>query len=231
METWMLLPLGILVIGVAVVAYGALHDRTRRRAEEAQLHSAPERDIPGLRHDAAAPSYVTAEGARRSPGGTAREMSGRERTALATDLESTDPFAYGFADDGFVTDSPTRRAVLDEPRVLVCADPITSVREVLNPLERLTATEVGLVLMAPSFGAEVVDTLAVNVIQQRLRVVAVAVDDDAVRAAVAARSGATEVPGTDLQAGYLPDDHLGHAARWVSTATQSWLLPVASVQP
>ena len=63
--------------------------------------------------------------------------------------------------------------MLDHPAVLVCADPVGSIRELLPVLERLMMTGTPLVVLAPDLAPEVRSTLEVNAIQQTMRLLAV----------------------------------------------------------
>jgi hypothetical protein len=55
-------------------------------------------------------------------------------------------------------------------------------------------------------------------------VLAVTAGDEARTAAITA-TGATAVSVGDLQAGYLPDDHLGRCDRWVAESRRSYVIP------
>jgi hypothetical protein len=83
-----------------------------------------------------------------------------------------------------------------------------------------------LVLAAPSITADVQATLEVNVIQRKLRLLALTADKHTL-ATIAAHTGARPLDRSDLQAGYFPADQLGSCGRWVSDSKRSWLLTSA----
>ena len=129
--------------------------------------------------------------------------------------------AAGWASADFVTDPVTGWAVLDGPVVLVCADEVGSLRELLGLLERLLLSRTPLVLVAPRVDREVMATLEVNRIQGLLSVVVVLVADAEARDSLARGCGATPTERADRQAGYLPAGVLGRCRRWVSTDRRS----------
>lgn len=212
----MLVPIAVLVVGIAVVAYGALRDRTRRQQAEALAAAPPDREIPGF-----------------TPKGSPQYVLGREaheRPAPLPDL-SEEPAArkdgtqipYGFASPDFATHSGPL-AVLDEPHVMVCDGPVASVVEVLHALARYATDGRTAVLVAPEVTDEVRTTLQVNAVQGKLAILVVVVDDDSARARLATGLGATSVDVFDLHAGYVPVEHLGRARQWVSDGKHSWVL-------
>lgn len=214
----MLVPLAVLVLGVAAVAAGALLDRRRRNRALRALESAPDRAIPGF-EPTDAPRYVRGDKAH-------------ERSApLSTDpvpppAERGDEIPYGMVRPGLATHDGGLM-VLSEPRVLVLAEPAASVRALLDVLAERARAPRSLVIIAPEFSDEVADLCEVNVLQQYLAVGAVAVPDDAVRTRVAEATGAAPVDEASLAAGYVPEASLGRVARWISDSDRSWWQPAA----
>lgn len=212
----MVVPIAVLVIGIAVVAYGALRDRTRRQQAQALLNAPPDREIPGFT-PTGSPTYLLGTQAHQRP------------TPLPALLE--EPAArrdgtqipYGFASPEFATHTGPI-AVLDEPHVLVCDDQVTSTVEVLHALARYATDGRSAVLVAPEVAEEVRATLQVNAVQGKLAVLVVLIDDEAARGRVATALGATAIDGFDLHSGYVPAERLGRAAQWVSDARHSWIL-------
>lgn len=205
LEPWQIALAGTFVVGLAVLIWGHVHDRRRfqRRADE--LRSAPERPIPGLPRDAGIPTYVTAEEARTPP---------RPPIVTQTDLSAAVAVTARLAGPGFTQDG--RTATLENPAVIVTDGDVTSFRMLLTPLERAARTATPLVLVARRFEPEVLATLEVNTIQQRLRLIAVSADDQA-RAQICELTGAAAMPQTDLQSGFLPDAGVGRCRAWSST--------------
>lgn len=218
----------LVVVGLGVILFGALWDRARNRRRAEEMLAPPQRGIPGFRPDAPSPQYLSELQARRSPTEVATSgLSDAERTTLTRRLEEdgTATIDTGYASADFVTDPSSGWAVLDEPVVLVCADPVASMRELLGVLERMVLSRTPLVVVAPAVAREVQATLEVNRIQQRLSVVVVLARDEDERATVARVCGATPTERGDRQAGYLPPAVLGRCGRWVSTARRSHVLP------
>ena len=131
----------------------------------------------------------------------------------------------GYASADFVTDRDAGWAVLDGPAVLVCADPVASIRELLGVLEQMALSGTPLVVVAPEMATEVLKTLEVNNIQRRLSLLVVLAPQEADRTAVVESCFATPTDRADRQAGYVPSTALGRCDRWVSTARASHLLP------
>ncbi len=229
MDPWIAALVLIFVIGVVVIGYGAVSDRKRRERALAAIKSPPKRDIPRFAPDAEPPHYLTDLEAHRPPeDAPGTELSAADRVEISSRLKDSGTTAITArrASDFFITDQVSGWSVLDRPRVLVCADPVRSVRELLGVLERMIAARQALVIMAPEFAADVRKTLEVNRIRNMLNVLAVTADDDA-RAAAITATGATAVASGDLQAGYLPDDHLGSCDRWVAESRRSSVIPAA----
>ena len=229
MDAWSLGLLALVVAGLAAIIFGALYDRARNRRRTAEMLSPPPRVIPQFRPDAPAPHYLSELQARRpsSPPTGLRAAERDEVEQLLRD-DRAPRFRAGYASADFVTDADTRWAVLEDPVVLVCADEVSSIRELLGLLERVALARHSLVLVAPSMSRDVLATLEVNRIQRRLSLVVVLSPDDEVLAAVARSSGARLTERADRQAGYLPPADLGTCRRWVSTARESRLLPLAA---
>ncbi len=122
-----------------------------------------------------------------------------------------------------MTDPASGWAVLDQPVVVVSASDITAIRELLPLLERSAMSSRPLLIAAPSIAGDVLSTLEVNVIQQKLRVLALTADKHTL-ATIAAHTGARPLERGDLQAGYFPADQLGRCDRWISDKKHSWLL-------
>ena len=226
MEPWSVGLIVVLVVGVAVILYGALSDRanTKRAAEE--ILAPPKRDIPRFHPDSPAPSYLSELQARRPPDDARPvDLSAAERDQLARQLKEPETLRIGagFLSRDFVTDQGSSQAVVDDPRVLVCAERIESTRELLGLLEKLVLSRTPLVVVAPAMSDEVRSTLEVNQIQGRMRLLAVTPGEADLRRVIAA-TGAEPRTREDLQAGYIWPEHLGRCARWVSTAKASFVV-------
>jgi hypothetical protein len=229
-DAWTLGLVVLVVVGLGVIVFGALWDRARNRRRAEEMLAPPERVIPHFRPDTPAPQYLSELQARRAPATAAGPaLSTGERAELGRRLEDggSVTIGTGYASSDFVTDPTSGWAVLDEPVVLVCADPVASIRELLGVLERMVLSQTPLVVVAPDLAPEVIATLEVNRIQRRLALVVVVAPDDGERAVVARACGATPTDRSDRQAGYLPPSVLGRCARWVSTVRTSHVLPAS----
>lgn len=226
MDTWVIGLIALCAVGVAVILFGALHDRRKNKARAAAMLAPPQRDIPSFTPENRAPQYLSELMARRPPASPAEALSARERTSIAATLqaETTTSIEVGYASKDFVTDRESGWAVLDAPRILVCAEVPGSIRELITVLEKVALTGTPLVIAAPSLSRSVLETLEVNVIQQRMRVLAVSTTDPAMIDSIAARTGARLVSRIDLQASYVTDAHLGRCGRWVADASTSWIV-------
>lgn len=225
MQPWVIGLVLVLVAGVGIILYGALSDRTAHRRRVAELTSVPDRRIPQFSPEpAAAPRYLSELQARREPEGAAPGLSTEERRRLRDQLDRAVTVPLGYASRDFVTDRETGWAVLDQPAVLVCAEPVTSLRELVGLLEKTLLGDRSLVIVTPAVDADVLATLEVNRIQRLLRVVVVLGRDPRPVDEVCAATGARLVSRIDLQAGYVTDAELGRCERWVSTDRRSHVI-------
>ena len=214
----------ILAAGIALVVYGYLDDRRKTRERDAAMQAPPKRDIPRFEPTEEPPAYLSELQARTRPArlpGT--DLTEAVRTELEGALTAAPSIGAGVRSKGFVTDAPTGWAVATDPVVAVLADEVHTVRELLPLLERAQRAGRPLVLVAPAFGEEVLDTLAANTVQGKEQCLPVVVDAEQ-SARVAALSLARPIPRADLQAGWVPDGALGSIDTWISDRTTSWLL-------
>lgn len=185
------------------------------------LQQPPARDIPSLSAEDPSPAYLTEAESRRAPlGSSTTDLDVERRTELQTVLKQAPSIAGGYPLPEFATDSVTGWAVWDNARVLVIGDEVASIRELL-PVFALTRAQ-PLIVASPRIADEVVDTLRANKTQRKMDVCPVLIKGETSEAArlVSGRSLASR----DLQAGYVPDDALGHVNTWISTASRSWIM-------
>lgn len=217
----------VLVLGVAIVAYGWLGDRAATKRREAKLLQPPDRAIPGLKTEAPAPRYIAGhEALNQSDHHPASELTPTERTQLQSRLDSAPSLPFGHAGTEFATDPPSGLCVLADPRILVADERIESIRELLQFLEKARTDGRSVVIAAPGIGEDVLATLHVNAWQETLSSAAVLISDAGQRRVLSSLVGATPLSRQDLQAGYLPESSLGTCGTWVSSSSQLWLLPV-----
>jgi hypothetical protein len=231
-DAWQIGLIVLIIAGLGLVVFGALWDRARNRRRAAEMLAPPPRTIPQFRPDAPPPHYLSDLQARRPrPDAEPTVLTPELRESIRREITGAQAVTIraGYASRDFVTDPESGWAVLDEPAVLVCADPVESIRELLPVLERLIMTTTPLVVVAPRLSEEVLATLEVNHIRRTMRLLAVT-PAAADLAALAAACGATMIERTDRQSGYLRADQLGHGQRWVSSARTSHLIISADLQ-
>ncbi|MEV8534639.1 TCP-1/cpn60 chaperonin family protein [Streptomyces sp. NPDC051211] len=130
----------------------------------------------------------------------------------------------GYLSPQFATDQEAERAVLDEPRVVVCIEPLERVEDLLPLLEKVVATDNRpLLVVAPSVGGDVLPTLAVNTTKETLRSVALAVPGTDDLDAVAEFTGCKwRMQARDVRQA-VPGE-LGRAAHVISTRGSTALI-------
>lgn len=225
-EPWSLGLIAVIVVGLAVIVYGALSDRAKNKRAAVEMLAPPARQIPRFRPDSPAPRYLSELQARRAPDtATTTELTTAERDQIAQQIKDpgTTKITAGFLSRDFVTDRNTSQAVLDAPRVLVCSERVESMRELLMIVEKLVLTRTPLVVVAPWLSEEVRHTLEVNQIQGVMRLLAVTTTAGELDR-VARATGAEPRSRSDLQAGYVWPEHLGTCTRWLSTAKASYIV-------
>ncbi|WP_028709712.1 hypothetical protein [Propionicicella superfundia] len=223
MEAWQIGLIVFAIVGAAALVLAYRRDRTTAARVKEALRNPPDRQIPGLDPATSAPHYLTDAESRQSPAGApSTDLNAEQRKALHDRLDTTEVARIpgGYPQREFATDSPTGWAVLDDPLVLVSSDEITAMRELLPVLALLD--EHPLVVVAPGFTADVVDTLRANKTRRALSVCPVITDHGP--AALADLVDGRPLTAADLQAGYVPRDALGRARRWISDAKQSWIV-------
>lgn len=226
MEGWTIGLLAVLIVGALLVGYGALSDRAKNRRAATTMLAPPERSIPAFDPASPPPRYLSELQARRPPTEAAStELSAEQRQQLERQIAepTTNRLDAALISRDFVTDAHTGWAVLTEPRVLVCAEPVEALRELMPALEAVKAAGAPLVVAAPFLAAEVATTLEVNTIQQTLRVVGVTASAAVLRQTAEA-TGTEPVTRVDLQSGYLSLDRLGRCGCWVSDNRRSYVL-------
>ena len=221
----------VIIVGLAAIIYGALSDRRKNRRAAAEMLAPPKRDIPRFTPDAEPPHYLSDLQARRPPEDTgSSDLSQTERQQIRRQLDQASVIKInkGYVSKDFVTDHGSSWAVLDQPRMLLCEDPVGSVRELLPILEKLILTKTPLVIIAPHLEPEVVRTLEVNKIQGTMKLLAVHNVSGTELASLAAGCGAVPVDRTARQSGQAGLDQLGKCDRWVSSRDASYVITNAS---
>lgn len=216
----------IVVVGLALVAIGIITDRRKTSRQVEAMTAPPRRDIPGLDPKSAPPAYLGEAQARTRPAhALSTELSTSHRDDVRSAIKQTAPIPAGYPDSSWITDPPTGWAVLDHPLILVCDDPIETMRELLTPIERAKREGHPLVLVAPAFNDEVIDTLRANLVQGTFPGLPLTVVSAAGREVLCQRVQARPVSRDDLRSGYLDPNALGVCQTWIADAHQSWAIP------
>lgn len=215
----------VLVIGTAVVAYGWYSDRAddRRRAEAMQ--SPPEREIPRFKADEIRPRYLSElEAAVRPADLPATDLTDEQRATLKESLAGAPSFGVGWPGREFITDPTSEWCVVNDPAIVICQDEITAMRELLPAVKRAREADRPLVLVASALSEEVLATLCANWVQGTFWCLPIQLTAADRLRSLASLTGAQPVVASDLQAGYLPSDHLGRCSTWVSDRRTSWVV-------
>lgn len=212
----------VLVIGIAVVAYGWLADRTETKRRQIALEQPPDRPIPGLAADAPAPSYVSKPEALKTVARTA--LSPGALATLKQRLAGSPSLAHGHAAPGFATDAGSGLCVLEQPWILVVDEPVTSIRELLPFLQKAAVASHPVVVVAPAIAVDVLGTLQVNAVSGKLANAAVLVRNVDQRRALCSLVDADPLTIRDLRAGYVPSSAIGNCDNWVSSTERLWIL-------
>ncbi|WP_432560583.1 hypothetical protein [Granulicoccus sp. GXG6511] len=218
MAGWQIGLVVMMAVGVAVILFGALWDRERNRRRTEQLSRPPDRPIPGFEGEA--PAYVSTH-PPQSAGH--RPLTDEQRSEIGVRVKSLPGFAARLAAGELVSDPVSDWAVVNEARVLVCAGPVLAFRELLPFLDRAAGSRTPVVIAAPAFDAQTLETFVVNHLHRTLLVVAVTAEPP-VLADLAAATGSTPVARADLQSGWVPDTSIGSAETWVSSVDRCWVL-------
>lgn len=202
----------ILVVGFVILIAAALADRRSRQRAEGRLAKTPDDG----------PAYVTAsELARRSvatgPVDPSVKAALANATALALTLVTPD-----------LATNNKQVSVAADAAVLVCADPVLTVRELLPVLAVLPPGR-PLVVAAPSLEPSVIDVLSANNAAQT-RVMQPISGQSSDLAQLADIAGAPLVSRTDLQAGAVGAQSLGRLALSVAGANGTQVLGSAAPQ-
>lgn len=220
MQQWLGIA-AVLVVGISLVAYGYLWDRTSNRLRREQLTSIPNRTIPGHRTDANAPAYVQAsELASRQ---TAPITDPEAIAALQARTDGSPSLPYGHLARTFATHAGDL-CVLDDPVILVVDGELTTVREFLPVADHAKSSGRPLAIVAAAVSDDVLQTLEANTLAGTLSAAAVVIPESDQRRQFASLVGAVPVAPSDLKAGWVPSQHLGTCASWVSSPSRLWVV-------
>ena len=202
-----------LAVGLPLLVGATLLDRRVRRRRILEMSASPQRGLETV--DAHQPGYISQDEVDALP------PPGRD-IAAAVEPPTGERLEVGLPSPDFAT--ATDRAELTDPVVVVIDDEITTIRLLLTLLTHTSTSP--LVVVAAGFAPEVVGTLQANRKVLQMPVLAVQADDQ-LRARIAELLHIDILTGDDLRAGYIPHQSIGHAQRWTSTRTSTWIEPQA----
>lgn len=201
----------IIVVGLVILAVAALADRRTRLRGEGRLPAGPDDD------SSTQPEYRTMTELLRgasSPSTLDPKLESGLRDATSLSLKLASP-SLATHDQG--------RCLAADTRVLVCDDPVTTVRELL-PIWASLPPQQAMTIAAPSFDAAVIDVFVANLAAGTRLVQAVTGDADAVNQ-LAGLTNAISQPRYELQAGGVPPTALGHASLIVASGAGTLVKP------
>lgn len=215
----------VLVIGTAIVVYGWLSDRAATKRDVETMQRPPDREIPRFQPDEARPHYLSElEAAVRPKHLPDTALATDARHSLTEQLKGAPSFPAGWPARGFVTDPGTGWCVLEQPLILLCADEVTTIRELLPAARRAREAQRPLIVVSPDIATDVQATLRANHVQGTLSCLPILLADPDLRRSLCSLTGGELATSQDLRAGYLPSSHLGTCRTWVSDEDTSWVL-------
>ncbi|MDR0488892.1 MAG: hypothetical protein LBG99_05785 [Propionibacteriaceae bacterium] len=214
MDWWIVIGGGVAALIVVFLAFSMDRHVFKRRTQI--LEAAP--DQPLLK-DHGKVTYLMAEQARQ-PVHHADDGSLKSSASISSRIAEVSPLMNGYASPDFVTDPESGRAVLSQPLVIV-TEAVTQMADVVPMIEKAQDEAKPIVVVAGRITDEVVTTLGVNCVSNRLKSLIVISDDPE---GFAQKLGVEVVSHTDLVAGFLPPEVFGSCSLWVSDSTQTWIL-------
>lgn len=214
----------IIVVGSLLVLLAGLADRrsaqrithAEQSCVQARTHVRIEPAEPSQ-----VPDYITADQLLKdSPPSV--QLSAEEEGQLADQLKSSRATKIDCRLASTTLATHTKdRAILDDPRVLVCEGHIATLRELLPLMGAASAADQGLVIACRTIEAEVLETIIANKLSAMLQICVLSGDDSALDAlAEAARSPVASTE--DRRSGSVRLDYLGQPARIVASPSESW---------
>lgn len=209
----------ILVVGIALVIAASLADRRSQLRASGREPGRPT-VAPGG-EDREEPAYQTAQQLLDNAPPAARFTPDQERE-LADQLASAVRVECRLATELLATHTGGRM-IVDQPRVLVCSDQISEIRELLRLLSDASADRSPLVIAAAAIDADTLQTLVANKLAGTVEV-AVLLGDESALAELAQAAGSPLVTVDDRRSGVVKVADLGRPARVVADANACWAI-------
>lgn len=221
----------IVVVGCALLLLAALADRRAQRRSDphrATVVGSQSDFVPAGNSDdeqLPRPNYVTADRIAAQARGLV-ELTHQQSDTLRQQLAAITSLDLTLADPGLVSHAAAPSAqmaglsILDNPTVLVCAEPLPTMRELLTFLATAGRR---VCLAAPAWDDATLETLVANHVSGKLSI-QVLVGTAEPLAHLAMDCGARPVSRRELQSGLLPPDAVGTAATVVATSDSCWVL-------
>lgn len=210
----------ILVVGTALVVVATIVDRRNERAVAATPRR-PWLSKPQTSQDADPPAYLSPADllAGAQP---AVPFSAAEQKQLEADLAAAPKLDLVLAAPTLATHTGNR-AILERPLVLVCADQVDQIRELLPVLGTAAQDRRALLIAAPAMDADTLQTVIANKLGGKVEVAVVFGTLDALTA-LATATATDLVPLADRQAGLPTLTGLGRASRIVANEKACWVI-------
>lgn len=213
----------ILVIGVALVVAAILADRRSAIRASGQTSKRPPTRPVVPDESLEPPAYITSHQLLAQAPAAVRLGPDQEREIAAQlTSESTVKIQCRLGAPTLATHTGVR-AILDQPAVLVCSDPIGQFRELLTLLAGAAADKVPLVIAAPAIDADTLQTLIANKLAGTADV-AVVLGDETALAELASASNSVATRLVERQAGEVSLRMLGRPERIVASPDATWVI-------
>lgn len=215
----------ILACGLLILLAAALVDRRNLLRGRTGATSGPTGDPDPARPDYLSPAQIARQA---SPVGT---LGPAEAEALDAELAGCPVLPIGLLDTRFSThltgsgDQP-ERAVLPGALIASCPEPVEQVRELLALIAAGTPQD-RLLIVAPAFAEEVIETALANLLSGR-RSLFLARGDQQALGQLAGLTGGEPIPRRDLRSGWVPPASLGHCALAVLTPRTLTVRPLGT---
>lgn len=214
----------ILVIGTALVLAAMFADRRSAVGASGSAQSPPRPTTPSPTDDTEPPTYLTSSHllAQAPPAARLSPDQERELAAQLADASTTRVDCH-LAAQALATHTGFR-AILDQPVVLVCSDPVGGFRELMALLAGAAADRLPIVVAAPAIDADTLQTLVANKLAGKVDV-AVVLGAEAELARLADVCGSPLTGLSERQAGAVSVRTLGRPGRVVAHERSTWVMP------
>ena len=187
----------VLVVGIGLVVYGAIWDRTSNKLRRQQLRSAPAKPIPGLPTDADEPAYVHPSDLVEQRPEPVTEPD--VLAALRERMDAAPSLPHGHMVATFATHAGDL-CVLERPASSSSwTAELATIRELLPVADHAKKLNRPLAVVAAALSDDVLHTLEANTLAATLQTAAVAIPESDQRRQFASLVGAVPCPARRSQ--------------------------------